>query len=52
MGGGDGVRQRGERGADKSNRPFSAEPLGASGHQTDTQRELKAFRCRLEGIKG
>lgn len=43
------VRQRGERGADKSNRPFAAEPLRASGQRTDTQRELKPLRCRLEG---
>lgn len=47
--GGGRVRQRGERGADKSNRPFTAEPLGASGQRTDTQRELKVLRCRLEG---
>lgn len=50
---GDGGRQRGwgggERGADKSNRPFAAEPLGTSGQRADTQRELKPLRCRLEG---
>ena len=49
---GDGGRQRGEggeRGADKSNRPFAAEPLGTSGRRADTQRELKPLRCRLEG---
>lgn len=39
----------GERGADKSNRPFAVEPLGASGQQIDTLRELKPLHCRLEG---
>lgn len=29
--GGDGLRLRGERGADKCNRPLAVEPLGASG---------------------
>jgi len=29
--------EEGERGADKSNRPFAAELLGASGQRTDTQ---------------
>lgn len=36
---------RGERGADKSNRPFSAEPRG----NKQTHRDLRPLHCRLEG---
>lgn len=37
-GGGRQSEAKGERGADKSNRPFAVEPLGASGQRTGTQR--------------